>query len=653
MDTQFKTASVKTADNLKTTAQSQLVRDLSRLSLPEIEAITTLVSQVIPAGNVPGAILSGLARLPGHRPPAKTIRRDVDLLFRGVEQVLDKAVYAAFFAGPAAIIWGYQNLLKLAGKDPSDSFPEGTWQFYVDYALREDTARHANETHGFDTMLTQYHLLLSDVDRVTAWVMAVIHCLNQFDELLANEWRERVHTTLLREVTSGLPDASRYAKLYRDWESQRPYGRGQDSGPEETYPVYRRAKFDKFLDEPLRELPSDVRQKWEAKVRAAELEDLPAYQRQMSILAYLEPGAYGEARIPVSAHQINVGVIYHGRYHLIPIHPLSAEPLIDVITVRAQVAKLMASCADAPFAELARLASVKRTALSGLRSKFNAKLNKEINLLRFTPILLNFDAHLRALPLSELRQVERGIGDHALTIFDTRETFVFDQSHIFFDGAWGAALAEILTNEALSWAVYLNSLPPAQPAAQQMYAAPVFHFQPAETKLISQAAHVTAEVGAESDEINLKSILNLRKYFKLRSDLLQLTVNDLLVLYRAIHAVTYQPNPMLVAELKKLLNSKAAKPAAQSALDEVENSRRVNPAILIPIDASQHSPRERLYPMSFEVPLNDLIFCNCTPKLYTRSMLTIMGAETGRRCTQNLIGFREIIWQPWLDSARS
>src|SRR5260221_7277183 len=224
MDTQFKTASVKTADNLKTTAQSQLVRDLSRLSLPEIEAITTLVSQVIPAGNIPGAILSGLARLPGHRPPAKTIRRDVDLLLRGVEQVLDKAVHLSFFGGPAAIIWGYQNLLKLAGKDPSDSFPEGTWQFYVDYALREDTARHANETHGFDTLLTQYHLHLSDVDRVTSWVMAVIHCLHHFDELLANEWRERVHTTLLREVTAGISGGPPPTKHYLSLEHPSPPG---------------------------------------------------------------------------------------------------------------------------------------------------------------------------------------------------------------------------------------------------------------------------------------------------------------------------------------------------------------------------------------------------------------------------------------------
>ena len=625
VDTKFKKASVKTADNLTTTAQSQLVRDLSRLSLPEIEAITNLVSQVIPAGNVPGAILSGLARLPGHRPPPKTIKRDVDLLFRGVEQVLDKAVFTAFFAGPAAVIWGYQNLLKLAGKDPEDSFPEGTWQFYVDYALREDTARHANETHGFDTMLAQHHIHLNEVDRVTAWVMAAIHCLHQFDDLLANEWRERVRTAQLRQATVALPNAARYARLYRDWEAQRPYGRGQDARPDENYPAYRRARFDKLIDEALRELPDSVRRVWQANVGVAEMEELPAYQRQMSILAYLDPGSYGEARVPVPIEQVRVGVIVKDRYHLIPILTPGTKQPLDVTTVRAQVARLMTSPLDAAPAQLARLARVKRTALSSLRGKLSPVLNKELNALRSTPILLNFDPRPRAMPLSELRQAERGVGDHALTIFTTGETFVLDQSHIFFDGAWGAAFAEILTSEALSWAVYLNSLPLAQPAAQQIYAAPAFHFQTAELNLLSQAPHVTTEVGAESDEVNLKSILNLRKYFKQRSDLLQLTVNDLLVLYRAIHAVTYQPDASLLAELKKLAALSATKSAAQATLHEIENAGRASPAILIPIDASQHSPRERLYPMSFEVPLNDLDFL----QLHGQTLYALAAYENG------------------------
>jgi len=211
----YAAVSIKTADNLKSVAQSEAMRRLSTLSLPEIEAVVDLVARVIPAGNVPGVILNGLARLPGRKPPLKTLKRDVNLLFTGIEQSLDRAVYSTFFAGPAAVIWGYQNLLKLAGKDPDDSFPEGLWQFYVDYALREDTARHANETHGFDTLLKQHQIRLSTTDRITAWVMAAIHCLHQYDDLLRNEWRERVYTRLLSELTAGgPPHLARFAGLY-------------------------------------------------------------------------------------------------------------------------------------------------------------------------------------------------------------------------------------------------------------------------------------------------------------------------------------------------------------------------------------------------------------------------------------------------------
>ena len=187
---------IKTADNLRTIAQlSRLsVPEVKRLTLPELEAVVEQVARLVPAGNVPGMILSGLARLPERRPAPKMIRRDLNLLFKGVEQTLDKAVYTTFFAGPAAVIGAYQRLLKLAGKDPAEAFPEGTWQFYVEYAMREDTARHANETHGFDSFLRQRELHLNAVDRVTAWVMAAIYCLHQYDALLANEWRERVYT---------------------------------------------------------------------------------------------------------------------------------------------------------------------------------------------------------------------------------------------------------------------------------------------------------------------------------------------------------------------------------------------------------------------------------------------------------------------------
>lgn len=628
MDIRFQEASLKTADNLKTIAQTDLLRDLSRLSLPEIEATSNLISQVVPAGNVPGVILSGLARLSGHRAPAKTVKRDIDLLFQSVEQMLDKAVYTAVFAGPAAVIWGYQNLLKLAGKDPEMSFPDGTWQFYVEYALREDTARHANETHGFDSVLNRHNIRLNAIDRATAWVMAAVHAIHQYDNLLANEWRERTSLCLLRELTASLPEAEHFAGLYRKWEAQRPYGRGQDASADETYVAYRKAKFDRFLATELQTLPDPLRRDWETKMQAAESDDLPAYQQQMTVLSYLEPGPYGETRTPVPLQACQIGIIHQSRYYFIPVcAPGSTHPA-DVAAVRGQIARLMSTPPEAPPARLAELAVVRRTSLMELCGKFNSGLNDELNLLRYAPVLINCDQRPRTLALSELRQTERGIGDHALTIFDTGETFVFDQSHIFFDGAWGAALAEILTTEALSWSVYLNSLPAAQPAAQKLYHAPGFRLQSAEQSLIAKAPHVAAEVGVESDEINLTTLLNLRKFFKQRSDTLQLTVNDLLVLYRAIHAITYLPAPTLVAALEKLTgNAQSAqtKAAAQAALDEIGSAKRVSPAILIPIDASQHAPRERLYPMSFEVPLTDLDFLD----LHADTLLALGAYENG------------------------
>lgn len=598
-------ASIKTADNLRTIARSAMVRDLSRLSLPEIDTVIDLVARVIPAGNVPGVILSGLARLSERTPPLKTVRRDIDLLFKGVEQALDKAVYATLFAGPAAVIWSYQNLLKLAGKDPEDAFPEGTWQFYVDYALREDTARHANETHGFDTILNQHQIRLSVVDRVTAWVMAAIHCLHQYDGLLENEWRERVYTHLLREVTSDEPDAARYARLYRDWERQRPYGRGSDTEASDDYPTYRRIEFDRFLGDAVRDLDSGLHREWVKRVRIAETYELSTYQRQMTILAYLDPGPYGEVRTPIPLTQAHVGVIYQGHYYLIPACSPGTDQPADVAAVRSQVVALMTRPCEESTVQLAPLARIKRVALHSLRNKMSQTLIKELDTLRLAPILINCDPRPRHLPLSELRQAERGVGDHALTLFDTGETIVFDQSHIFFDGAWGAALAEILTNEALSWAVYLNMLPPAQPGEARPYEL-ACQFQTSEQELIQQAARVTPEASAETDAVSLEAIQELRRLFKRRNDLIQLTVNDLLVLYRAIHAVTYQPNPDLAMELESLTHESTTRQAALVALEAIERSRQVNPAIGIPLDASRRCPRDRLYPMTFGVPLNEL-----------------------------------------------
>ena len=603
----FQQATTKTARNLRTVAQSEPLRKLSHLSLPEIDAVVELVSQIVPAGNVPGMILSGLARLPAQRIPAQTIQQHINALYSGVEQILDRVTFSTVFAGPAAVIWGYQNLLKLAGKDPESSFPDGVWQFYVDYALREDTARHANETHGFDTLLAQHDISLGPVDRLTAWVMAAMTSIHQYDALLEVEWRERTSISILNQLTESLPNASQYAGLYREWELQRPYRRGAEAAGYD-YPDYRRIKFNRFLQEAMRDLPANLHSKWQHRIQIAE-KDLPEYQRQMSIFAYLEPGTYGETHIPYTYEQAQIGLVLRGQYYLLPVYVPGTDQPLNAENVRAQVAALW----DMPGGDtpsLQEMASIRRADLPKLRNKLDPNLRGALEKLRYAPILINADRRPADLPLTELRQAERGIGDHALTIFQTDSTFIFDQSHIFFDGILGSALAEIMTNEALSWAVYLNTLPAPSPAKRKLFTPLEFKLGSKDRRLIQQASHVTPESGAETDQLNLKACLQVRKIFRQRSQILQLTVNDLLILYRAIHAANYRPSQKITDKLQLLASRKETRSLAEEIAEILENPRRQNPAVLMPMDASRHAPRERIYPLSVEIPLRELDLLN-------------------------------------------
>lgn len=616
-------ASQLTANDLRSVAKTISAHQLSRLSLPEVEAVVQLVSKVMPAGNVPGMILSGLSRLPGRRIPVQKMQQDVNALFSGVEQILDQAVYGAFFAGPAAVLWGYQNLLKLAGKDPESAFPEGAWQFYVNYALREDTARHTNETHGFDTLLNQHGIQLAPADRLTAWFMAAVTSLHQYHALLENEWTERVSISLLEEALRPDPQRARRARqLYREWELVRPYRRDEEAAALD-YPAFRRFKFDQFLKRKLHTLPEPIRATWEARLLDARQQGLAAYQKQMSILAYLEPGVYGETRVRFNLAEAQIGIIHNDSYYLLPVCELGSGKPIDVLTARAQLAHLLSSPFSSP-SQLSALARVKRSALPGLRSKLSPVLVNDLDNLRFAPILISTASNAKSLPLSDLRQSERGIGSHALTIFDTGETIVFDQSHIFFDGAWGTALSEVMTNEALSWARYLSLLPPAEASENRLYTSLTLQLTPADLDIIQQAPHVTPETGAETSKADLKACLSLRKLFKARSDLLDVTINDLLILYRAIHAATYRPSEALLSEIHSL---SASKPDLAASLRHlVEEGSRTNPSILIPMDASLQSPRERVYPLNVEVPLVELNLLS----LHSQTLRTLAAYEEAK-----------------------
>lgn len=604
---QFQQASIKTADNLRSVAHSPAVRELSHLSLPEIDAAVDVVSRLVPAGNVPGVILNGLVRLSGRRPPAGIVKRDINLLFKGVESALDKAVYGAFFAGPAAIIWGYQNILKIAGKNPEEAFPDGVWQFYTEYALREDTARHASETHGFDTLLGQHNIELHPVDRITAWVMASIHILHQYPDLLANEWRERVYLSTLQEITAVTPQ---FANLYRDWEKQRPFGRGHDAEPHHSFAAYRRQKFDQYLAEATRNISQEAYQSWTNQLqdRRQELKD---YQQQLSIWSTLQSTTYGEERQPLAWEDMCVGLIYKGRYYLIPVGSSESSRPINVTSVRQQVAAVHALPTGTTAVKFSQLALIKRAALADLRRSLNKTLSANLDRLQMAPILLNADQRPAHLTLPEIRQVERGLGTHPLTLFDTGQTMVFDQSHIYFDGLWGASLAEIMTREAMAWAVYLAQLPDGPQAGNDTFVKPLsFPIETTEQRYIEQAPQISPEVSVETDGVNLQVLLTTRNLFKQRSKLLKLTVNDLLILFRALHAVTYQPHPSLIAEVEVLAQKPRHKKLAELVMASFDNGREVNPAIMIPMDATQVTPKERLYPLVFEAPLRELDLLN-------------------------------------------
>lgn len=611
---QYEQATQHTADDLRTIAENLAQSELTRLTLPEVESIVEQVARMLPAGNVPGLILSGLSRLRGQSPAQKEVDRDVHMLFRGVQQMVDRAVYSTFFAGPAAVIWGYQKLLALAGKDPDTAFPEGTWQFYVDYALREDTARHTNETHGFDTILRDHGLQVSEGQRITAWVYTALQTLHQYDHLLENEWRERVYIRTLIDLEPDEAHQQQFAALFGAWMQQVPYRKRVDGRGDEDYPAYRKRVFDAFMLPWLSRLTRSQQLRWRRQVEEAKRTRLPAYQRQMSIWRRLEPTTYNERRVPLHAESVAVGVIYRQHYYRLPIYHRDTSGRLRMLSlseVFSMVVNMMAHPWNDPdqpslAPDLRPLARMHRKHWPALMGSLPAGFETSLDQLRTCPILLNFDPQDHQQPLAHLRQGERGIGDHAMTIFNTGQTMVFDLSHIFFDGAWGAALAEIMTSQAIEIA---RDIQRANLPLLDNFAPEALSLQVPEIvqKQVQQLSTASPEVSVESDAIRLDFVQSLRVSFRQRSTHLQLSVNDLLLLYRAIHAVTYQPDSRLVESIESLRNDSDA--TMREAIDLAKANMQPfaqSPAILIPVDGSKHNPRGRVYPMSFEVPLQDL-----------------------------------------------
>jgi hypothetical protein len=130
------------------------------------------------------------------------------------------------------------------------------------------------------------------------------------------------------------------------------------------------------------------------------------------------------------------------------------------------------------------------------------------------------------------------------------------------------------------------------------------------TPAFLQAAHAAAdhsptEAAAETTAIDLRRITELRQRLGRRQ--LPLTVNDLLLLARCAHAASYRPGPMVQRALGTIATLDDGPRLVQQIMAQLDEQRTVNPALLIPMDASAVDPRLRLYPATFRNPLPELL----------------------------------------------
>ncbi len=231
-------ATQMTATNLRklVTETTHQTDSASHVFVPEREELIELISQILPAGNVVGFVFSGILNATGREIPSAEGRMYFNSLFKGLAIIRNNAFYRMMFLGPATVLMGHNMLIRLAGAKPEDFLPDGAWQFYVEFGLREDAARHSSETLGFQQVTNR--LRSSPAEELTAWVLSAMWLLRDYPYLLANLWEENVRLCVIEETT-GLTD------LHNLWRKQFPFA----IAPNETrlsLPVYRCQRFEQF-----------------------------------------------------------------------------------------------------------------------------------------------------------------------------------------------------------------------------------------------------------------------------------------------------------------------------------------------------------------------------------------------------------------------
>ncbi|NTW02175.1 MAG: hypothetical protein HGA19_12965 [Oscillochloris sp.] len=431
------------------------------------------------------------------------------------------------------------------------------------------------------------------------------------------------------------------------------------------YAESRRRTFDAFMQQRLGVAPDALRTRAEAHYAEWCPRDLPAYQAQMSILQTLRAETYSDRREALALFDVQIAFVCGGTYSLIspwerddvgnvlitprggdPTKPGQSLPLrctasgewsdpygqpvqidrrgevrvagirmgrlrpLSLAQVRAFIAAAMrgshplpAGEAGIPGADLL-LAPAPRGRQESLRTTLSVTTQAEIERLRFAPIIVSWDQRDPAQPLGMIRRTRRGCGDHALSIIRAGVWVFFDISHIFFDGIWGAILAEIVTGFARALAVEVGSSKPARAAAPPSLK--LTRNAALERAIQEVSAQAPAEVCAETWNVSLPAINALRKRLAERE--MHLTVNDILLLGRYDQAASYRPGPVAMAALEDLAarGGDAVKLHAQ-IIESLETQRMLVPSLLIPMDASWIDPRQRLQPATLRNPQPDLL----------------------------------------------
>lgn len=602
------------------------------------------------ASNLTGLIRSGMTMLKAQqvRPRAEApAQRKFNIRQLGVQ-----AVYIGLIAVPAVVLQAYHAVRTMLTSQPM-GYPEGSWQFYLHFGLREDLAHHTNETTGY---YTSRPANASDLDDLTAWVMTVMQFLWGYNDLMGVIWDEWTTLRLVSEVAqeAGLTQTPAFKNLLRQWEITRPYSAPLNG----TYADVRHGSFDEFLSKRLDALPPTLRDTVSSRFRALASSQRENYQQQMSLLGRLVPGRFHDSKVPIPLWNARIGLVLGGRYYLLsvidrddngapvaygpggkrwllnfrngkPVDPSGSTLILRGIQLFREsdnewVGYLDMSPASRIKGQLKQilehaeanglgdehhvdvlLAETPRKHQKRLRSLLPPDTQNLLNDLAQAPIIINWDRRARDTSLAELRRAHRGIGDHALTIMRTESSVIFDQSHVFFDGTWSMAMAEVLTSAAVQWCNRCITIAPSESSPLKPLT-----FKPS-SAFIQQAKprQQVPEISAETTIYDISLIFQLREMLDKTGT--HLTINDLLVITRIFHASHYKPSPEVQKEIDDFeANARTSRERhAVAALEQsLQRGRLTNPALLIPVDASLLNPQERIFPITFRNLADNLVW---------------------------------------------